>query len=348
MKEGDTVMAMGSPYGFTRSISKGIISSTERYFEFSPYNLWFQTDAAINPGNSGGPLVNEKGEVIGVNTLGLSGMADNIGFAVPSEVVKEVVEKLGRDKKVTRAWFGIRLQALKDFSKSSILKAQKGVLVASVDEGSPAEKAGMKAGDVLINCNDRELNGIYQTDLPAIERYMANLPVGVPAKLTIQRSQTRTVEDPFSLMALRVLKMIMPKMPVTSKMVTKEIAVLVTPSVKEKHEGDDFECKKWNMTVKEITKFAEPYIYFQRSKGVYIQGIKSGGNAETSGLAHYDILMKIGGTEIDSLKTLKEVYEKLASSEKGKRKVLVTVLREGYPQYVVLDYERDIEKIEDE
>ncbi len=347
IKEGDAVMAMGSPYGFTRSISRGIISSTERYFEFSPYNLWFQTDAAINPGNSGGPLVNERGEVVGVNSLGLFG-ADNIGFAIPSEVVKEVAEKLIRDKKVNRAWVGIKMQALKDFSKSTLLQATKGVLIASVDEGSPAEIGGLKAGDILLSCNDKEINGIYQTDLPLIERFLANLPIGSQAKFQVLRTQERTASfNPFINMIAGILGTFSSKPP-KKKTVTKEKVLIVTPVLKEKHEGDDFECKKWNMTVKEITKFSDLYIYFQKNKGVFIQGVKSGGNAEVSGLYINDILVKIGDVEISSLKTFKEVYEKLIVTEKGKRKIKVVVMRYGYLQYLVLDFERDIEKIEEQ
>ena len=316
MKEGDNVMAMGSPYGFDRSISGGMISNTRRYFEFAPYNLWFQTDAAINPGNSGGPLVNEEGEIIGINSRAMTG-AENMGFAIPSEIVTEIVDKLIKHNKVVRAWSGIRFQALKDFSKSSYINAEKGVLVASVDAESPAETAELKAGDIVLKCGDNEVNGIYQTDLPTVEKVFANLPIDSPVKLTVLRDKQ-----------------------------LKE--VWLTPMLKGKHEGDDFECKKWNMTVKEITKFSEQFIYFQKNKGAYVQGVKYGGNAYSSGITINDVIIKIEGIEIDGLKTLKEAYSKFENLEKGKRQVLINLLRNGYPLYVVLDFERNIEKIEEE
>jgi serine protease Do len=122
LRVGELVMAMGAPHGFERSVSRGIVSSVERYLDFAPYNLWIQTDAAINPGNSGGPLVDIHGRIIGINARGMRG-ADNLGFAIPSMVVKDVVARILADGKVQRAWTGLRFQALKDFRKSSYIDA---------------------------------------------------------------------------------------------------------------------------------------------------------------------------------------------------------------------------------
>ena len=322
VREGDLVMAMGAPHGLERSISRGIISSTQRVFDFAPYNLFFQTDAAINPGNSGGPLVNERGEIVGINARGMRG-AENLGFAIPCDVTREVVDTLiaeskkgAKEAKVARAWTGIKFQALQDFTRSSFIEQKEGVLVSSVDEGSPADKK-LKAGDIITTLNAAPVVGRYETDLPAVERLFSKLPLEKAAKLAVLRGK-------------------------------ETLAVDLTPAKKGEQEGSEFDCKKWNMTVKEITKFADPFLYFQSAKGVYILGIQRTGNAAMSGFQMYDIVVRIGDSEIASLRNLQQAYDEALKMEKGRRKVRMKVLRNGYPRLQVLEFEKDIEKMEDE
>jgi serine protease Do len=316
LRVGELVMAMGAPHGFERSVSRGIVSSVERYLDFSPYNLWIQTDAAINPGNSGGPLVDIHGRIIGINARGMRG-ADNLGFAIPSMVVKDVVARILADGKVQRAWTGLRFQALKDFRKSSYIDAKQGVLIASVDEGSPAEKARLHAGDIAVAVNGEPIRGMYEIDLPDVERRFAALPVEKPATLDVQRG-------------------------------AETLSIALAPTTKGKQEGEDFECKKWDLTVKEITKFSDPFLHFQRASGIYIQGVKFAGNARASGFANFDIITQIGDKPIESLKDVREAHEAGLKLEKGKRKLLFRVLRAGYRRLIVLDFEKDLEKIEDD
>ncbi len=321
--EGDLVMAMGAPHGFERSISRGIISSTERYFDFAPYNLWFQTDAAINPGNSGGPLVDIHGRIVGINSRGIRG-AENLGFAIPADVVQEIVAALlaqsragAKEAKVDRAWTGIRFQALRDFTKSSFIDASRGVLVAGVDEASPAEKAGLRAGDIVVSCNARDVNGIYEIDLPAIERLFCALPVDKAARLGLLRGKDALALD-------------------------------VVPASKAKQEGEEFECKKWDLTVKEITRFSDPFLHFHRPRGVFILGVKYNGNARASGLTMFDIILRVGDRDVETLADIRAEYEKSLALEKGKRKVRFKLLRGGYPRTQVLDFEKDTERIEED
>jgi serine protease Do len=316
LKVGELVMAMGAPHGFERSVSRGIVSSVERYLDFAPYNLWIQTDAAINPGNSGGPLVDIRGRIIGINARGMRG-ADNLGFAIPSAVVKEVVNRILTHGKVERAWTGLRFQPLKDFRKSSYIDAKQGVLIASVDEGSPGEKAKLHAGDIAVAVNGEPIRGMYETDLPAVERRFAALPIDAPATLDVQRG-------------------------------AETLAVTLTPSSKGKQEGEDFECKKWDMTVKEITKFSDPFLHFERPRGVYVQGVKFAGNARASGFTNFDIITQIGDKPVESLKDVHDAYDASVKLEKGKRKLLFRVIRTGYRRLVVLDFEKDMEKIEED
>jgi serine protease Do len=322
VREGDLVMAMGAPHGLERSVSRGIISSTERVFDFAPYNLFYQTDAAINPGNSGGPLVNENGEIVGINARAMRG-AENMGFAIPADVAREVVNTLiaghqkgEKESKVHRAWTGIKFQALQDFTRSSYVESTEGVLVASVDEGSPGEKAKLRAGDIVRTLNGAPVIGRYETDLPGVERQFARLSIGQPAKLGILRG--RDLVD-----------------------------VAVTPTKKGRQEGEEFDCKTWNLTVKEITKFSDPHLYHQSRRGVYVLGIQRGGNAQTSGFMPYDIIVRVNEKEVESLDDLRAAYEEAVKLDKGKRKLRMRILRNGYPRYQVLEFEKDIEKIED-
>jgi serine protease Do len=316
LRVGELVMAMGAPHGFERSVSRGIVSSLERSFEFAPYNLWIQTDAAINPGNSGGPLVNIKGEIIGINARSFRG-AENLGFAIPSEIVQQVVGRIIREGKVLRAWTGIKFQALKDFSRSSFVDAKQGVLVASVDEGSPAEKAQLRAGDLVTGLEGQPVHGIYETDIPAVERRFSELAVDRPVRLAVRRG-------------------------------AEEVALTIVPALRGKQEGEDFECKKWDMTVKEITKFSDPFLYFQRPSGIYVQGVKPQGNARASGLTNLDIIVAIGDTPAAGLKDVRAAYEASLKMERGKRKLLFRIIRQGYRRSVVLDFEKDTEKLDDE
>ncbi|HXX93321.1 MAG TPA: PDZ domain-containing protein, partial [Planctomycetota bacterium] len=243
--------------------------------------------------------------------------AENLGFAIPSLVVRDVVDRIIREGRVRRAWTGLRFQALKDFGKSSYIDATHGVLVASVDEDSPAERAKLRAGDIAVAVDGAPIHGMYETDLPAIERRFASLAVEQPVRLDILRG-------------------------------SETLAVSLSPATKGKQEGEDFECKKWDLTVKEITKFSDPYLYFQKPRGAFIQGVKFQGNARVSGLLNFDVILTIGDRPIESLKDVRDAYDSSLKMEKGKRKLLFRVLRAGYRRLLVLDFEKDMEKLEDD
>jgi len=316
--EGQFVMTLGSPFGFTRSISLGIISNTQQYIGFETlyqFNTWIQTDAAINPGNSGGPLVNTQGEVVGINTLGISA-GENMGFSIPSNVAKEIAKRLEKDGKVARSWTGIKIQALKDFYTNTFTKADQGVLIADVEQSSPAKEAGVVPGDILVSVNGKPVNGEFVEQLPSIRWLLADLPAEASSEFTLERGSSTVV-------------------------------LPVVPRIKGKIEGEDFECKRWNMTVKEINKFKNPSLYFLQKKGVFIQGVKYPGNAESSDLRRNDVILAIGGEKIAALEDVKKVYEKIMADTEREKKVLIEVLRGGYRDWVVLDYRKDYEEEEE-
>jgi serine protease Do len=158
MKPGDWVVAIGNPLGLAQSVSAGIISALDRQIGASRYDQFLQTDAAINPGNSGGPLFNLRGEVIGMNTA-IIASATGIGFAVPSNLIKAVVPQLEKSGSVTRGWLGVGIQDVSPaLGKALGLPAREGALVTSVNDGSPASKAGLKEEDVVVSIDGERVS----------------------------------------------------------------------------------------------------------------------------------------------------------------------------------------------
>lgn len=163
---GDWVIAVGGPFGLENTVTAGIISATGRdAVGIADYENFLQTDAAVNPGNSGGPLVNLRGEVVGINTAiaSRSGSSAGIGFAIPSNLAKTVMDDLIPDGKIERGFLGAAIQDLtKELAKSFNYDGRDGVLVSDVSKGGPAEKAGLKSGDIIIHFNGRPLNHARQ------------------------------------------------------------------------------------------------------------------------------------------------------------------------------------------
>jgi serine protease Do len=181
MKVGSWVVAVGSPFGLEQTVTAGIISAKGRVIGAGPYDNFIQTDASINPGNSGGPLVNLKGEVVGINTA-IMAEGQGIGFAIPINMGKEIAAQLQEKGHVTRGWLGVNIQDLTpELAKSFGLKEKKGALIAQVVSGSPAEKAGIEPGDIIL-----EFDGQVVSDSKDLPRIVASTPVGkmVPVKLS--------------------------------------------------------------------------------------------------------------------------------------------------------------------
>jgi serine protease Do len=183
MRTGDWVLAIGNPFGLEHTVTQGIISATGRVIGSGPYDNFLQTDAPINPGNSGGPLVNLKGEVIGINTA-IIASGQGIGFAIPSDMAKSVISQLREKGKVTRGWIGVSIQSITpELAQAMGLKEQKGALVSEVMQGSPADAAGVKRGDVIISFDGKNVK--EASDLPII---VAETPVGKTVQVTVVRN----------------------------------------------------------------------------------------------------------------------------------------------------------------
>jgi serine protease Do len=180
---GEWVMAIGNPFGLGHTVTAGILSAKGRNIQAGPFDNFLQTDASINPGNSGGPLINIKGEVIGINTA-IVASGQGLGFAIPGSMAERVISQLKTDKKVTRGWLGVNIQDIDANSAKALgLKNSNGVLVGGVRPGEPADKAGMKTGDIIIKINNAEV-----IDTAGLLRTVAELSPGSKAKVTVIRN----------------------------------------------------------------------------------------------------------------------------------------------------------------
>ncbi len=312
LKEGDFVMAMGAPWGMSRSVSMGIISCARRFLpEHSQYSLWLQTDASISPGNSGGPLVNTAGEVVGLNALGI--MQGDMGFAVPSVTIRHIVAQIREFGRMNWSWTGLQLQPLRDFDRNQYFEGKEGVIVAETDLDSPARRAGIKAGDRIMKVGDTPVTAMTQEDLPAIRRLLGLLPKNKPVQFEILREG-------------------------------KTLSLTIEPREKGKVEGEELDCPRWDLTVKQINQFDNPDLFFYRDKGVFIYGVKEPGNAAVAGLRPHDIIVKIDGKDVTTLDEVKATHKASLEGLATKHRLVFSVLRNGLLRQIVLDFSRDFSK----
>ena len=313
LKEGDFVMAMGAPWGLSRSVSIGIIACTSRFLpDRSEYSLWLQTDASISPGNSGGPLVNTEGQVVGINTLAAMAGGD-MGFAVPSGTVRYILAQIRETGKVNWSWTGLQLQPLRDFDRNIYFEGTDGIIVAETDPESPARRAGLLARDRILRIGDRPVSALRPEDLPAVRRLIGLLPKGQAVEIAFLRDERPMTAD-------------------------------LTPREKGKVEGEELDCPRWDFTVREINQFDNPDLYFHRKEGVFIYGIKSPGNAANADLRVKDILLSIDGQEVKTLDDVRRLHGEAVANLRQQHRVMISVLRNGLLRQMVLDFSRDYEK----
>ncbi len=284
LEVGEIVLALGSPLGLSRSLSMGVISSIDRYFEdhgqmVSPFNLWIQTDAAINPGNSGGPMVNLDGKVIGINARAIF-FGENLGFAIPVNTAKLVIERIQKEGEVNRSWIGVDWQEIKEFRNYAGTKNLDGVLIAQIDPGSPAARSGLKAGDLITSINSKEVSAIYKEELPKIRKLIAEIPVGSEININFKRNY-----EPSS--------------------------VSFKTEQRGKFEGNEFECERWGLSVEELTPRIIKNLRLKEDKGVLVSGVRSGSIADEADIFRGNVIRYIDDTEIADLEHFKKVYASL-------------------------------------
>ncbi len=308
---GQYVLAMGSPLALARSVSAGVISTTDRYFpgetrlpsgeKTGIYNNWVQTDAAINPGNSGGPLVDLDGRVVGINSRATL-FANNIAFSIPINIVNEVITSIMTDGKVTRSWIGVQCQELQDLEGWFGTDINEGVLIASIDAKSPAEEAGLQAGDIILKIDGQGVSARFAEELPRFYKMIADKPIGTKMELEVLRGDREIYVD----------------------VVTHELGEIL---------GRDLECREWGFTVKAITKQMAVDYQLEDTLGVFVSGVKRVSGAAEGGLIRGDIIRGINEEPTLNFEDFSNKYNQLADEKADK--ILLTVWRSGSTKFVL-------------
>ncbi len=282
LRVGDWVMAIGNPFGLEQTVTAGIVSAKGRVIGAGPYDNFIQTDASINPGNSGGPLFNMEGKVIGINTA-IVAQGQGIGFAIPISMAKTILPDLKAKGKVTRGWLGISVQDIsEDIAKNMKLKERSGALIADVFKGDPADKAGLKAGDVIT-----EINGKKIKDTHELLMLIAGFRVGETVKIKILRD---SLEKDVSIAVAE----------------RKEQAELAAAG----ESGQAF-----GMVVQEITPEIAKHLGLSTKKGVIVVEVQEGSTADEVGIQPQDIILQVNKMKITTMKEY--VQELKKAGEKG-------------------------------
>ncbi|MBW1697951.1 MAG: DegQ family serine endoprotease [Deltaproteobacteria bacterium] len=303
LEVGEWVMAIGNPFGLSHTMTVGVVSAKGRTsVGISDYEDFIQTDAAINPGNSGGPLINMKGEAVGINTaiFSKSGGYMGIGFAIPINMVKAIKKQLIAYGKVSRGYLGVYLQELsKDLIESFNLKDIKGVLVVDVTEGSPADRAGIRRGDVVV-----EMNGKRVEDVGHFRNMVALSEPGSKARIVVIRNGKRI------------------EIEVTLGSQEKAVARATRTDLME----------RLGFTVQDLTRELAEQLGYELKEGVVISQVVPGTPAQLAGLRPGMLILEVNRKEVKNTRQFLEALEISRRTES----VLLLVQYGQYTQYVVL------------
>ena len=297
MRVGDWVMAVGNPFGLEHTVTQGIISATGRVIGSGPYDDFLQTDAPINPGNSGGPLVNLKGEVIGINTA-ITATGQGIGFSIPSSLAKAIAIQLKEKGKVVRGWIGVSIQSVTpELAQSFGLNEAKGALVAEVYQGGPAEKGGMKAGDVIVSFDGKSVKS--SNDLP---RLVAESQVGKSVDVVVVREKKEVH------LSIKVEELTEAKIAAQSS-----------------EPGQSLGMKVDNITPKLRQQFGTG-----EKSGVIVVSVDQGSLADEAGIQRGDVIKQVNRKTVRNMVDFNE-----AMSQRGSDQLLLLLVKRGKQAFYV-------------
>ncbi|MFC1823278.1 DegQ family serine endoprotease [Thermodesulfobacteriota bacterium] len=287
LKVGRWVAAIGSPFGLEQTVTAGIVSAKGRVIGAGPYDDFIQTDASINPGNSGGPLLNMNGEVIGINSAIMSQGGGNvgIGFAIPVNMARGIIEQLKSNGEVTRAWLGVGIQDLtSELAEYYHVKDRKGALVTQIYEGDPADKAGIRTRDIIVEANGKEVSGGRD-----LSRTIANTSVGARIPITLIRDgDEKTVH-------VELAKRVDSDAPVkVGVRKSNDLGLQVT-------ELDSETARRLGLAADE--------------KGVLVTGVKPGGKGEQAGIRPGDLIKELDRKPVSTPGEMRMQMEKVKSGD---------------------------------
>jgi serine protease Do len=289
LEVGEWVMAIGNPFGLDSTVTSGIVSAKGRHIGQGPYDNFIQTDASINPGNSGGPLINLRGEVVGINTAIFSRSGGNIGigFAIPINLVKELLPQLRGKGKVTRGYLGVLIQKVTpEIAESLGMDKGRGALVANVSKDGPAEKAGVKVGDVIIEFDGKEIKD--SGDLPII---VARTPVDRKVRMKVLRDKKEL-----------------------------QLTVSVGELKDEEVVASAPEKGELGMTVQRLTPQIAESLGLEKTEGVVVSAVDPGSAADEAGIRRGDVILEV---DRKTIRTIDEYKKAVAGIRKGKGVLLL-------------------------
>lgn len=296
LKVGQLVIAIGNPYGLERTVTVGVVSALRRAIGITQYESFIQTDAAINPGNSGGPLVNIKGEVIGINTAILA-EGQGLGFAIPINLAKWVADQLIEKGKVVRGWLGVVIQDITP-EMAENLGIKEGVIIAQVMPGSPADKAGLRVGDIVVEIDGQKVNEVRE-----LQFKIMRTPPGKEVNMKVIRE---------------------------GKEISLRVKVGEMPEDRQVGEQDQTQTDI-GLMLRELTPEEEKRFGV---KGLLVVGVAPNSLAMQSGILPGDIILQVGNRPVYSVKDFQQSIEALRQG--GKNSVLLLIRRRGNNLFLVL------------
>jgi len=300
LQVGDWVLAIGNPFGLSHTVTSGIVSAKGRVIGAGPYDDFIQTDASINPGNSGGPLFNMRGEVVGINTAIIPN-GQGIGFAIPIDTAKPLIPQLVEHGEVTRGYIGVSIQSITpDIAKAMNLAQNTGALVADVVAGGPADKAGIKAGDVIVSFDGKQVKDSH--DLPAL---VAGTTLGKEVPIEVVRDGKERKFDT-----------------VIAKLKSDD-----TPSEESARPAQG----KWGLQLQNLNPQLARELGLKNDQGVIVAGIEPDSPASRAAINRGDVIVEVNRQQVKSVNELKDKIAKSAGDS-----LLLLVRNAQGTRYVVL------------
>ncbi len=304
LQVGDWVVAIGSPYGLTNTVTAGIVSAKGRAIGSGPYDQFIQTDASINPGNSGGPLLNERGEVIGINSAIFSqtGGSVGIGFAIPIDLAKRLLPEMEETGHVTRGWLGVTVQKMtSDLARSLGVESTNGALVSAVDPKGPASQAGLQRGDVIMTWDGKDVKGSA-----ALPELVASTPVGKSVSVGVVRDGK-------------------------AKSIDVKVAKAADDTVAETEKPTD--KAKWGLALRELDPQEREQRGLESGRGVLVSAVKPDSPAADANIQPGDVILEVNHKPVSSPSALQSAAEK---TPEGKPLLLLVQPREGGERFTAL------------
>jgi serine protease Do len=301
LQVGDWVLAVGNPFGLSSTVTSGIVSAKGRVIGAGPYDDFIQTDASINPGNSGGPLFNMGGEIVGINTAIISG-GQGIGFAIPVNTAKPLIPQMVEKGKVTRGYLGVNIQTVTpELAEALKLGDVRGTLVADVVSGGPAEKAGIKRGDVIVGFEGKPVRDSHE--LPAL---VAATPVGKEVTVTVVREGN--------------------EQQLHAKLVAMEGDELASNDPRQPAQG------KWGLQLQDLNPQLAKQLGLDTDQGAVIVGVQPGSPADEAAIQKGEVIVEVNREPVKSVKEVKDAIAKAGD----KNTLLLLVQGEKGKHYIVL------------